>query len=192
MAYNQPYYNGGYFSQYQNGAVPDMLGQYKGQYQQPIPQMQQNMAQPMQQNFQQMQTPPQAQPMETQKINNGFIWVQGEAGAKAYLVAPNVRIPLWDSEDMFVYIKEADGTGKMSTKKYRLVEETDGNISNSPENAPKTPTEHKCTCGDKFVLKKDFQALQSEFEALRSELDELKSKPKGKTAKKTVEEVENE
>lgn len=191
MAYNQPYYNGGYFSQYQNGAVPDMLGQYKGQYQQPIPQMQQNMAQPMQQNFQQMQTPPQAQPMETQKINNGFIWVQGEAGAKAYLVAPNVRLPLWDSEDMFVYIKEADSTGKMSTKKYRLVEETGGNISNLPENAPKTPEEHACKCGDKFILKEDLNAVQGEIQDIMCRLSDieekytkLSAKPTPKTTKK--------
>lgn len=47
MAYPN-YYQGGYFPQYQNGAVPDMLNQYKGQYQQPI------MQQPM---VQQMQTP---------------------------------------------------------------------------------------------------------------------------------------
>ena len=192
MAYNQPYYNGGYYPQYQNGAVPDMLGQYKGQYQQPIPQMQQNMAQPMQQNFQQMQTLPQAQPIETPKINNGFIWVQGEAGAKAYLVNPNVRLPLWDSEDMFVYIKEADNTGKMSTKKYRLVEETDGNISNSPENAPKTPEEHTCKCEDKFILKEDLNAIQGEIQEIMCRLSdieekytELSSKSTPKSIKKT-------
>ena len=191
MAYNQPYNYGYGYPQYQNGAVPDMLGQYKGQYQQPIPQMQQNMAQPMQQNFQQMQTPPQAQPMETQKINNGFIWVQGEAGAKAYLVAPNVRIPLWDSEDMFVYIKEADGTGKMSTKKYRLVEETDGNISNSPENAPKVPEEHTCKRGDKFILKEDLNVVQGEIQEIMCRLSDieekytkLSAKPTPKTTKK--------
>lgn len=48
MAYNQPY-SYGYYPQYQNGAVPDMLNQYKGQYQQ----------MPMQQNIptQQMQMP---------------------------------------------------------------------------------------------------------------------------------------
>ena len=183
MAYNQPYYNGGYYPQYQNGAVPDMLGQYKGQYQQPIPQMQQNMAQPMQQNFQQMQTPPQAQPMETQKINNGFIWVQGEAGAKAYLVAPNVRIPLWDSEDMFVYIKEADGTGKMSTKKYRLVEETDGNISNSPENAPKSPTEHVCKCGNDFIPKSELNAINGKFDDISGKIEELEHKIKEMSVK---------
>ena len=164
MAYNQPYYNGGYISQYQNGAVPDMLGQYKGQYQQ----------MPMQ---------PIQQPIQS---NGGLIWVDNEEQAKNYLVAPNNVIPMFDKSSSAMYIKSADGAGMPTFKKYKLTdfEEVD--------NAPKTPTEHKCTCGDKFVLKKDFQALQSEFEALRSELDELKSKPKGKTAKKTVEEVENE
>ena len=182
--YQQPYYNGGYYQQ-QNGAVPDMLNQYKGQYQQPIPQMQQNMAQPMQQNFQQMQTPPQAQPIESPKINNGFIWVQGEAGAKAYLVNPNVRLPLWDSEDMFVYIKEADSTGKMSTKKYKLVEETNGNISNSHENAPKTPEELACKCGNKFILKEDLNAVQGEIQEIMCRLSDIEEKYIKLSAKST-------
>lgn len=191
MAYPN-YYNSGYYPQYQNGAVPDMLNQYKGQYQQPIQQMQQNIPQPIQQNFQQMQTPPQAQPMETQKINNGFIWVQGEAGAKAYLVNPNVRLPLWDSEDMFVYIKEADSTGKMSTKKYRLIEETNAVNSNAFEKSPKTTAEHTCKCGDKFILKEDLNAVQGEIQDIMCRLSDieekytkLSSKPTSKPIKKT-------
>ena len=164
MAYNQPYNYGYGYPQYQNGAVPDMLGQYKGQYQQ-------TPKQPIQQPIQ---------------SNGGLIWVDNEEQAKNYLVAPNNVVPMFDKSSSAMYIKSSDGAGMPTFKKYKLTdfEEVD--------NAPKTPTEHKCTCGDKFVLKKDFQALQSEFEALRSELDELKSKPKGKTAKKTVEEVENE
>ena len=75
---------------------------------------------------------------------------------------------------------------RITFKKYKLTDFEDS------DNAPKTPTEHKCTCGDKFVLKKDFQALQSEFDALRSELETLKEKPKAKTTKKAVEEVEND
>ena len=163
MAYNQPYNYGYGYPQYQNGAVPDMLGQYKGQYQQ----------MPMQ---------PIQQPIQS---NGGLIWVDNEEQAKNYLVAPNNVVPMFDKSSSAMYIKSSDGAGMPTFKKYKLTdfEEVD--------NAPKTPTEHKCTCGDKFVLKKDFQALQSEFEALRSELDELKSKPKGKTAKKVVEEAEN-
>ena len=163
MAYPN-YYNGGYFPQYQNGAVPDMLNQYKGQYQQ----------MPMQ---------PVQQPIQS---NGGLIWVDNEEQAKNYLVAPNNVIPMFDKSSSAMYIKSADGAGMPTFKKYKLTDFEDA------DNAPKTPEKHECKCGSKFVSKDDFKALQSEFEALRSELDELKSKPKGKTAKKTVEEVENE
>ena len=171
MAYNQPYNYGYGYPQYQNGAVPDMLNQYKGQYQQ-MP-----MQQPMiQQSVQQM-------PIQS---NGGLIWVDNEEQAKNYLVAPNNVVPMFDKNSPQMYIKSADGAGMPTFKKYKLTdfEEVD--------NAPKTPTEHKCTCGDKFVLKNDFQALQSEFETLRSEWEALKEKPKAKTAKKAVEEVEND
>ena len=170
MAYPN-FYQGGYYPQYQNGAVPDMLNQYKGQYQQ----------MPMQQPIQQipMQNMPQPTP------SNDMIWVLSEVEAQSYPVAQNNSVILWDKNNDVVYIKSVNMQGVPSMRVLDYKERT-------ADNASKTPVEHKCTCGDKFVLKKDFQALQSEFEALRSELDELKSKPKGKTAKKTVEEVEND
>ena len=43
--------------------------------------------------------------------NNGVIWVQGEAGAKSYLVAPNTTVQLWDSENPVIYLKSADASG---------------------------------------------------------------------------------
>lgn len=43
-------------------------------------------------------------------------WVQGEAGAKSYLVAPNSTVVLWDTESQTVYIKSADPTGMPSIK----------------------------------------------------------------------------
>lgn len=167
MAYNN-YYQGGYYPPYQNGAVPDMLNQYKGQYQQ----------MPMQQSM--MQQPIQQMPIQS---NGGLIWVDNEEQAKNYLVAPNNVVPMFDKNSPQMYIKSADGAGMPTFKKYKLTDFEDA------DNAPKTPVEHKCTCGDKFVLIKDFQALQSEFEALRSEWETLKEKPKAKTAKKAVEEV---
>ncbi len=47
---------------------------------------------------------------------NGIIWVQGESGAKAYPVAPNQTVQLWDSEGQVVYLKSADGSGMPSMK----------------------------------------------------------------------------
>ena len=43
---------------------------------------------------------------------NNITWVQGEAGAKAFLVAPNNTIALWDSEAQVIYIKETDMAGR--------------------------------------------------------------------------------
>jgi hypothetical protein len=163
MAYPN-FYQGGYYPQYQNGAVPDMLNQFKGQYQQ----------MPMQQPIPQM-------PIQS---NGGLIWVDNEEQAKNYLVAPNNVVPMFDKNSPQMYIKSADGAGMPTFKKYKLTDFEEA------DNAPKTPTEHKCNCGDKFVLKKDFQALQIEFDTLRSEWETLKEKTKAKTAKKVVEEVE--
>lgn len=189
MAYPN-YYNGGYFPQCQNGAVPDMLNQYKGQYQQ-MPMQQPMMQQPVQQMPVQqqmsMQTPIQQMPMV--QTSDDRIWVQGEAGAKAYFVAANATVVLWDTESPTLYVKSADATGKPLEMD---IIDLSRRAKNIPTMSQNPPAEHKCTCGDKFVLKKDFQALQSEIEALRSELEELKVKPKAKTTKKAVEEVENE
>lgn len=52
----------------------------------------------------------------TQPTQNGIIWVQGEAGAKSYLVAPNTTVPLWDSEAQTIYLKSADVSGMPSMK----------------------------------------------------------------------------
>jgi hypothetical protein len=170
MAYPN-FYQGGYYPQYQNGAASDMLNQFKGQYQQ-MP-----MQQPM---MQQMPMQTMAQPSQT----NDMIWVLSEVEAQSYPVAPNNSVILWDKNNDVVYIKSVNMQGVPSMRVLDYKERT-------ADNAPKTPVEHKCTCGDKFVLKSDFQALQSEFEALREELEELKAKPKAKTVKKAVEEVEN-
>lgn len=39
------------------------------------------------------------------------IWVQGESGAKSYLVAPNTTVMLMDSEKERFFIKSADASG---------------------------------------------------------------------------------
>ena len=175
MAYPN-YYQGGYYPQYQNGAVPDMLNQYKGQYQ-PIQQGQIPMQQPIMQ-----QAPIQSMPI-TQPTDDR-IWVQGLAGAKAYFVAPNTTVVLWDTESPTIYIKSADATGKpLEIEIIDLSRRTKDNIQTA---------EHKCQCSGKFISKEDFKAFQDEFEILKNEVEELKAKPKAKANKKTIEETENE
>ena len=60
--------------------------------------------QPMVQPVQQMATP-------AQQTNNGLVWVQGEAGAKSFLVAPGCTVMLMDSEGERFYLKSADVSG---------------------------------------------------------------------------------
>ena len=72
-------------------------------------------------NYQYMTPQPQMymqQPMQnqqTQSVNN-IIWVSGEAGAKAYLTAPNTTVQLWDSESQTIYLKSADASGMPTMK----------------------------------------------------------------------------
>jgi hypothetical protein len=158
MAYN-PYFNP-YYQQPapqfygNNGAMPDTLSQMKGQYQTP------------------MQTTPMSAPTPT----NDMIWVQGEAGAKAYLVAPNNRVVLWDTETKTIYIKSADASGVPSMQILDFTERV--------HNGSQKPTEHACQCGDKFATKEEIKALQGKYDEIMSKLQALEDKPKAKTIKK--------
>lgn len=180
MAYNQPYNYGYGYPQYQNGAVPDMLNQFKGQYQQPIPQMQQNIP------TQNMQMPI---PTIPQKPANDIIWVQGEAGAKGYLVAPNNTVVLWDTENPVIYVKTADASGIPSMRVLDFTERNDS-TQNMPVNAPKT---HECTCGDKYATKEQINDLRGKIDDLTAKYEELShpviEKPKT-TIKKSKESEE--
>ena len=53
---------------------------------------------------------------------NQLLWVQGEAGAKAYIVAPYQTVLLLDSEEQKFYIKSADFNGVPTMKTYEYTE----------------------------------------------------------------------
>lgn len=78
---------------------------------QPLNYQQQPIVQP------QIQQPQIAQTQAPQTSQNSpMIWVQGETGAKSYLLAPNTTLPLWDSENQTIYLKSADASGMPSMK----------------------------------------------------------------------------
>lgn len=56
--------------------------------------------------------PQMTQPIPQPQVSNSFAWVQGEASAKAYPVAPGNTILLMDSEAPVLYMKSTDLTGK--------------------------------------------------------------------------------
>lgn len=91
---NYPYY--GNYNQFYQPPLQDNLAQMRNNQYMQMPQMQ-----PMQ-SMQQAQN---------QQSSNGIIWVQGEEGAKAYMVAPGNSVLLMDSENSAFYIKSSDNSG---------------------------------------------------------------------------------
>lgn len=75
-------------------------------YQQVYPQYNTSSFQP-QMTMQQPQMTMQQQPVN----DNGILWVQGEAGAKSWAVAPGKSVMLMDSESNTFYIKSSDQSG---------------------------------------------------------------------------------
>ena len=111
MAY-QPYQYPGYPTYYQP-PVPDQLAQLR-----------QAQAQP--QMIQQPVNIP-------QPVTGNIIWVQGEPGAKAYLVAAGNTVPLWDSENQVIYLKTVDASGVPSM---RVLDYTERNQAQAPKQPP--------------------------------------------------------
>ena len=104
MAYYPPFQPYGYQDQLNQLRTANPMNNPMQGFQQPIP------AQPMP-----MQPPRQDQ--------NGLIWVQGEAGAKSWFVAPGATVLLMDSENPRFYMKSADmnGVPAMRTFEYNEV-----------------------------------------------------------------------
>ncbi len=129
--------------------MQDQLAQLRNnpmQYQ-PYQPMQQPMAQPTQQTMMQQPAP---QP------NNSMIWVQGEAGAKSFLVGNGNTVPLWDSENQTVYIKTVDASGMPSMRVLDYTERTAA--QRTPAAAPMPD----------YVTRAEFQAVVDELEALKA------------------------
>lgn len=109
--------------------------------------------------------PSQAQPapQQTQTSPSAPIWVQGEAGAKSYLVAPNQTVTLWDSESQTIYLKSADNMGMPSIKVLDYVIR-DG----APQKAVQV----------NYATKDDLNALREEIVTLKAKVEEKKGKEK--------------
>lgn len=130
---------------------------------------------------QQTQAVPSVTPTQqnNQPMTSGIIWVQGEAGAKSYLVAPNTAVQLWDSERQTIYIKSADASGMPSIKTldYTIRETPQNNVSLAQEAASQA-----------FATKDEVNILAQQINALQSKIEGLTAK----TVTKAKKEAENE
>lgn len=142
MSYNSNYgyapFNQTYFNQ---GAV-------QPQYMQPFNGMQQNVNQ-------------------TDQSASSIQWVQGEAAAKSWMVAPGCRVVLWDSENPVIYIKSADMAGIPSMRIFEYKERmTDARQPVFPQETP----------GGGYVSTQAFHDLSDQVTALTERVNALSDK----------------
>lgn len=123
------------------GAMPDTLNQFKTPYQTAAPQN-----------------------------NSGLVWVQGEAGAKSYLVPPGQSALLMDSESLRFYLKTADASGMpMPLRVFEYSEITGQAQTPNTASAPPPNLEN-------FITREEFESRLAQI---------------AKPAKKAKEDVEN-
>lgn len=105
-----------------------------------------------------------------QQQNSGINWVQGEAGAKSYLVAPNTTVQLWDSEAQVIYLKSADASGMPSMKvlDYTI-------RSNAPAAAPAV-AQNPANDMSQYVTKAELEALYGQISGLKTKIEKLSQK----------------
>lgn len=142
--------------QYNNPYTPNYYQQY-------------NPAQAYQDRISQMQ---QQQPQQPPQVNQGLLWVQGEAGAKSYLVAPNATVLLMDSESERFYIKSTDGAGMPSLRTFEYREASNNPVQQQP--------------AAQFVTREEYGNLAAKCEELANEIQSLKKPQTAKTKKEVT------
>lgn len=156
MAFGVPYQPGfapGYYQMGQQmpSAMPDQLAQLR------------QAAYPQQQQTAQQTAP--------------IIWVQGEEGAKAYMVAAGNSVLLMDSENSTFYIKSTDASGM--PQPLRIFDYTERTA------AQKQPTQAAKAQAGEFVTRAEFDALAARFDALTADKP-LTKKKESDNAKSSV------
>lgn len=126
--------------------------------------MQSYYAQPQQNNNwnnQNMGQPPQT--------NQGLLWVQGEAAARSYLVAPNSTVLLMDSDASRFYIKSADNAGMPSLRVFEYTE-----VSQS---VPQAPQSEQADLDSKYVTRAEYDDLNGKCMEILDRLNNFPAAP---------------
>ena len=126
--------------------------------------IQSSYTQPQQNNNWNQNNMQQAQPPQT---NQGIIWVQGEAAARSYLVAPNSTVLLMDSETSRFYLKSANNAGMPSMQIFEYSEVT--------QNAPQATQSVPANLDDKYVTREEYSRLQAQYAEIMDKLDSFQS-----------------
>ena len=106
----------------------------------------------------------QYQQNQQSQTSSNLIWVQGEAGAKSYMVAPNNTVQLWDSENQTIYLKSADASGMPSM---RILDYT------IRSNAPQMPHNAFSEQGSDASIREELSVLKGRIDSLQERLESM-------------------
>lgn len=110
---------------------------------------------------------PQNSQQAPQSANNGIIWVQGEAGAKSFLVAAGMSVLLMDSEQSRFYIKSTDTSGMPMP--LRTFEYSEISAVNAPKN------DFSAKEGKDYVTHEELEKRLKEFDIKPASKKEVKT-----------------
>lgn len=117
-------------------------------------------------NYQQAPMGNQASYAPPQQNNPGWIWVDGEIGARAYQIpagtAPGVTIPLWDTNDMVIYLKSLNNMG-MPNPIQKLRYYPEENAAQKRLSGDDKPDGERAE-QPQFVTKEEFEQMKREIE----------------------------
>lgn len=122
-------------------------------------QPQQTTAQPMYGQYRNWPQPVTTTPAQQNvQARSSMIWVQGEAGARAFSdIQPGVPVALWDSEDQVIYIKTIDNTGKPSMT---ILDYKERSQDTTKAEEPKV----------EYATKEQVDAIKNQFEVINEKL----------------------
>lgn len=118
------------------------------------------------QNYLYPQVPAQPQnvPTPAPASQSGIVWVQGEAGAKSYLVGAGQSVLLMDSESSSFYIKSTDASGMpLPLRVFDYTERVQ---------TPKVASASGEINLDKFVTREEFDELKASLNKLKEVKDD--------------------
>lgn len=102
-----------------------------------------------------------------QQTDIGWKWVDGEVGARAYQIPPGtppgVTIPLWDTNDMVIYLKSTNAMG-MPNPLQKLRYYPEENKQQMKLSGDEKPEDNQGE--EKYVTKEEFEKMKREIEEI--------------------------
>lgn len=113
---------------------------------------------------------------QTMPIQSNIEYVNGIEGAKAFMLPPNAKKLLLDSDNQYFYIKTTDNQGKPTVEHFKYVSVNDEQQTDKPQDEPKPL----------YATLQQYQDLMDMVDAMKQEIENLKSVKQKKVTESEV------